>query len=392
MTKQVRMTNDEASRLTSLRKAAIFLASLDDETAEELLAQMEPEQAARVRREVVALDDVDPAVQRQIVAEFRRGQAPPRDPYPTGIELDSGLAERIARAEPLQLPELTDAPVEEPPPFRFLHQAEADTLVDYLKNERPQTIALVVSHLSPAQAAAVVDRLAPVVQAQVLRRLSELDSADPAILRDVERQMESWIGQQIRTREKRRAGLEALSAIVSAAERNSRQQIISNLARHDRALAQTLGFELPEPEPTHPPPDDRSTSIAAAPRKRHRLNFGSLADIDDARLSALVDAAQTDVLVLALAGADAAFVERAAKCLAARQGRLLRRALKHLGPTRLSDVEEAQESLADLALELFAPPDDNRSPTQTNTHDKLDLASFAPLREISRKGAKLAKI
>jgi flagellar motor switch protein FliG len=341
-----------SSSLTPLKKAAILLASLDNETADELLAQMEPEQAARVRREIVAIEDIDPALQRQIVAEFRQGQSPPRDPYPTGIELDSGLAERIARAESPSSHQ-HGPPAEEPPPFRFLHQAEADTLVDYLKNERPQTIALVVSHLSPGQAAEVIDRLAPAVQAQVLRRLTELDSADPAILRDVERQLESWVSQQIRTREKRRAGLEALNAIVSAAGRNSRQQIIANLARHDRLLAESLGFEVADADPMNVMSTNAGASAPAGPRKQCRMEFASLVELDDARLSALVEAAQTDVLVLALAGADAPFVERVANCLTARQARLLRRALAHLGPTRLSDVEEAQESLADLAAELF---------------------------------------
>src|SRR5688572_25764505 len=116
--------------LTPLKKAAILLASLDDETADELVAQMEPEQAARVRRQMMSLGEIDPDVQRKVVAEFRRRDAPPRDPYPSGIELDSGLAERIARAESSPLyghaPAATE-PAEEPPPFRFLHQAEADT-------------------------------------------------------------------------------------------------------------------------------------------------------------------------------------------------------------------------------------------------------------------------
>jgi flagellar motor switch protein FliG len=349
------MTNDEASRLTPLRKAAILLASLDDETADELLLQMEPEQAARIRREVVALDDIDPAVQRQVLAEFRRGQSPPppRDPYPTGIELDSGLAERIASGESAAVHEAANAAAEEPPPFRFLHQAEADTLVDYLKNERPQTIALVVSHLSPAQAAAVVDRLAPLVQAQVLRRLAELDSADPDILRDVERQLESWISQQMRSREKRRAGLEALGAILSAAERTSRQQIIANLARHDGALAETLGFDLPQPEPRSGASSQKSAALPEPTHRQSPLRFAELMEYDDARLATLVRASGTDVLVLALAGADATFVDRVASYLAARSSRLLRRALKNLGPTRLSDVEEAQETLCTLAAELF---------------------------------------
>jgi flagellar motor switch protein FliG len=315
---------------------------------------MEPAQAARVRRELLELGEIDADVQRRVVAEFRRGPPPPSDPYPTGIQLDSGLAERIARPEPSELRGRVDTATDEPPPFRFLHQAEADTLVDYLQHERPQTIALVVSHLSPVQAAEVVDRLAPAVQAQVLRRLAELDSADPAILRDIERQLESWISQQVHSREKRRAGLVALSAIVSAAARTSRQQIIANLARHDRALAETLGFDLPAAEPSDESTSTPDTSIPAAPRRESSLTFRELLEYGDAQLSTLVEAAGTDVLVLALAGADSTFVDRVASCMTSRQARLLRRALKHLGPTRLSDVEEAQQSLADLAADLFA--------------------------------------
>ena len=342
--------------LTPLKKAAILLASLDDETADELVAQMEPEQAARVRRQMMSLGEIDPEVQRQVVAEFRRGEAPPRDPYPSGIELDSGLAERIARADaaPLYGHAPTAAePAEEPPPFRFLHQAEADTLVDSLKQERPQTIALVVSHLTPLQAAEVVDRFPPALQAQVLRRLAELDETDPAVLREVERYLESWFSEHMRSRERRRAGLQALSAIISAAGRTSREQIVANLARHDSSLAATLGYDVPK-EPSVPAAKEIPPEATAPARKAQRsdLHFTDLMKLNDARLRDLVSAAEPEVLVLALAGASAAFVERVVSGQNASQARLLRRALKHLGPTRLSDVEEAQQALADLAAEL----------------------------------------
>lgn len=346
-----------APHVTPLKKAAILLASLDDETADDLLAQMEPDQAARVRRQMMSLGEIDPDLQRQVVAEFRRSESPPpRDPYPAGIELDSGLAERIARADssPLygHMPAAAE-PAEEPAPFRFLHQAEADTLVDSLKHERPQTIALVVSHLSPSQAAEVVDRLAPALQAQVLRRLAELDETDPAALREIERHLESWFSDHLRTRERRRAGMQSLSAIISAAGRSSREQIVANLARHDSSLAVTLGFEVADKERAAAVTiNPRETAPAIREEVKHAWQFTDLMKLDDRQLRALVDAAQPDVLVLALAGASAAFVERVAKGQEARHARLLRRALTHLGPTRLSDVEEAQHALAELAAAL----------------------------------------
>ena len=344
-----------ALTLTPLKKAAILLASLDDETADSLLAHMEPDQAARVRRQMMALGQIDPSVQRQVVAEFRRGDPPPRDPYPSGIELDSGLAERIARADPSPLYGHTPPapePAEEPAPFRFLHQAEADTLVDSLKQERPQTIALVVSHLSPSQAAEVVDRLSPALQAQVLRRLAELDETDPAILREVERYLESWFSEHMRSRERRRAGMQALSAIISAAGRDSREQIVANLARHDSSLAATLGFDVAEKLPAVSTMKPREAAAPARREPKPELFFADLLRLNDRRLRTLVAAAQPEIVVLALAGASAAFVERVASCQSGRQARLLRRGLAHLGPTRLSDVEEAQQALADLAAEL----------------------------------------
>jgi flagellar motor switch protein FliG len=337
-------------QLTPLRKAAILLASLDDETADALVAQMEPEDAGRVRREMADLGEIGRDVELQVLMEFRSGGHVARDPYPSGIELDKELAEKLAR------PVLSDsysspAPeAETPPPFRFLHEAQADTLVEYLQRERPQTIAAVVSHLSPTHAADVIDRLAPAVQAQVLRRLAELDETDPAVLRDIERHLESRISDQIRSHQRRQAGLQALGAILSAAAGRTRRDIVTNLMQHDSALAERLGF-------------DRSGQPAEIDGARGRrenghVQFADLATYDRQRLRQLLDAAPAEVVVLALAGADGEFVERAVACLTAKRGKLLRRALAHLGPTRLSDVEEAQNALTELArgLGLGASP------------------------------------
>jgi flagellar motor switch protein FliG len=340
--------------LTPLKKAAILIASLDDETADELLEQMGPEGAARVRREIMSLGAIDPDVERQVIAEFRRRDRPPRDPYPTGIELDSSLAEKLAQgdnADPIA-PSNNPAAAE-PAPFRFLHEAEADTLVQCLAHERPQTIAVVVSHLAPAQAAEVVDRLAPTLQAQVLRRLAELDEADPNVLRDVESHLETWISEQMRSRQRRRAGLDALGAILSAAGHSSRRQIVANLVHHDGSLAESLGLASTKRASTARAPSTGKNpeTVARTPRQKE-LQFHDLLKLNNERLLALVTQASAEVVVLAMAGASAEFVDRVCACVPANKARLFRRALAHLGPTRLGDVEEAQQNLADLAADL----------------------------------------
>jgi flagellar motor switch protein FliG len=338
--------------LTPLRKAAILLASLDDETAESLMAQMPKEHAARVRRELAELGDIDPVLEQQVAAEFRSRETTAHDPYSAGIELDARLAERLAQPVLPDAYAPTSLSAAEPPPFRFLHEAETDTLVEYLQRERPQTIAVVVSHLSPGHAADVIGRLAPTVQAQVLRRLAELDETDSAVLRDIERHLESRISEQIRSRDRRQAGLQALDAIVSAAGADARRDLVRNLIQHDSALAEKLGFDGPRRSRARDAARTGSYSTSGDELDTGALAFADVARLDQHRLRAILDAAPAEVVVLALAGADADFVDRAAASLSAKRGKLLRRALAHLGPTRLSDVEEAQESLARLATDL----------------------------------------
>jgi flagellar motor switch protein FliG len=117
-----------------------------------------------------------------------------------------------------------------------------------------------------------------------------------------------------------------------------------------------LGFDVPlSTSPQLPTAKTCEAVSSDATRIKRRVRaFAELGQLRNKDLTTVLQRADPEVLVLALAGADASFVERAMGCLPASQARLLRRALKHLGPTRLSDVQEAQQSLADLAEDLHS--------------------------------------
>lgn len=319
-------------RQHSLRKAAILVASLDSSTAELLLEQMGERQADEVRHAILRLSDVDPGEQDEIIEEFFRiGPLMPAK-HPPGIELDDDLARRLALPS-IKLETPADASDEaekrgDEPPFQFLKETEFETLTPFLKREHPQTIAVVLSHLPPDRAGELLAQLPPAVQVDVIRRLVDLDEADPRVLREVERGLESWLSEQVRDRRRRAAGLAAVSAILSAATGGTRRNILKNLTRHDRTLAGKLR------------PD--------------RFLFADLIELDDATLVAVLKAADPELIVLALAGARTELVQRITRQIPGGQGRALSKALVHLGPTRLADVEEAQQALADLAVDLEA--------------------------------------
>ena len=375
----------------SLRKAAILVSTLDRAAADALLDKMGPSQAELVRNAIRDLGDISPAEQSRVVSEFIQAGGLASLRTDEGIELDDSLARRLrtsaARGEAAGNHGTAEA---DPPPFRFLHEANADALARHLEREHPQIVAVVVAHLPPKQAAELVKRLPDRLQAEVLRRVAEMDAADPAVVRELERQLELLFSDEIRAARNRRAGLAAVAAILVAAGRD-RDEIMKHVSQHDRDLGSLLlanprhgeeasdgrlpqhpgaarvspapagctaagRAELPQPQETRRrgPRDDRPPSaLAPGPAAEpQEIAFDDLAQLDDGGLATVLRAADPQVILLALAGANEALVQRILRQLPAREARSLQRRLRDLGPLRLADVEHAQRCIGQLAAQL----------------------------------------
>ena len=347
---------------TNLRKAALFVASLDRENAETVLRQLPSDQAALVRRAAAGLEEIDPEEQEAVIAEFfrigpmpaapavpparshaRRPEpiAPLSNPRLPGIELDGSLASRFSPPRAVASPTAQLAPL-----FRCLEEADGRTLAPLLENEQPQTIAVVLSHLPHGKAAQMVMALSPELQVKVLQRLADLDAMDSESLQEIERHLEVCMSRQLHHRAVRDAGLSAVASILQAAGEPGRERLVSNLRRRDGMFAQRLA------EPRRPLPHQATFSPPVA-RQPAALRFENLTKLEDAALSAVVHAADPELTLLALAGVDARALDRWLRQLAPHEASAVRRDLKQLGPTRLSDVEAAQQEIVLVAQELL---------------------------------------
>ncbi|MFH1265562.1 MAG: FliG C-terminal domain-containing protein [Planctomycetota bacterium] len=338
------------SQINGIRKAAILVACLDRSAADRVLDEMDPEQAQRVRRMTVELDDVNPEEERQIIDEFFRVRPMVPAKQPPGIELDGSLARVLShRPGPFSSEEPRDSRASEGRSFRFLHEAEGEKLASLLANESPQTIALVISHLPREQAGNLLVRLGPSLQVDVLRRLVDLEETDPEILREVERALEMRFSKQVLTQRRRVAGLSAVAGILEASDRQVGTEILDNLALRDQHLAERLKPQRPAPEP---------------------LEFADVVEFDAVALAAVFQAAGTELVFLALVGAPPRLIDRVLQGLSERsesEAELVRGQLDDPGPTRLSDVEEAQRRIAEVAEQLAVEgrlrlPSERRSP------------------------------
>ncbi len=335
-----------------IRKAAVFVAALDCSAADSLLDRLPDGQARQIRDAMIAMSEVDAGEQRRVRDEFLRVRSgtPNIEPKsePAGIELDGNLAMLGPAFAKRSQPRPDSAEKKPSPPFTFLSGAEGGDLADALRNERPQTIALVLAHLPPHRASEVLTRLTPSTQAEVIRRLANLEEADPSIVFEVEQALKSRVAQRWGIRLNRMVGMTAVQGILDASD-----------SALSRTITQTLSPDVPaatrrppvppradlesEPSPAAPPVDDDFEP---------EIPFEALPQFDANSLATLFHEAGRDVAGAALLGAPSILINRVLRILPKSEAKWLRRQLNEPGPIRLRDVEDARRRILQLAAEL----------------------------------------
>ncbi len=347
----------------SLKKAALLIHSLDAHSADTLLDQMSESDAQRVRNAIMDLGEVDDAEQDQIIADFLgRQQSPQRAASDDGVELMFSHAAHQAKAT--TPPILPNSSVK---PFAFLEHAGPELMAKHLLREHPQTIAVVIAHLSPERAAAIVLQFPSSIQTDVLLRVGDIADMDHETVQEVERGLEAALAHELQTVRKSGAGLATLQAILSAAGAD-RSALVQGVAAKDRRLAaqldsvttptvssnrlSTMAFAGSRPTPIKPETKKPANNPTSQPTRTPELEFAQLSQLDDQAWAKVLRAVDSQVALLALAGASPELVARLMRQLAPRDAKLFQRRIEQIGPVRLREIEQAQQQVARIAAQL----------------------------------------
>ncbi len=352
----------------SLRKAAVLLRTLDAESAAAVLARLSPSEAKQVRLAMQSLGEIEEDERADVSAEFRRSGSVAQEDPRHGVELD--LSSSQSTISPSRFTAPTAAR-----PFEFLEQARVESLVPYLAREHAQTVAVVISYLAPARAAQVLAALPEQLQADAIERLSVLGDTDPSSLQVLERELADWVARQQATRTRPTGRIDTVAAILAAADQSARREILGNLVKHNRELAQQLAPQLPKSKPVEPvksPMADVGLQLAelkaqlsqfanpgtpSVPQpevpRMPTIQLDDLARFDESALSAVLKSVDAEVLVLALVGASEPLVQRITSQMPSKVAKLFRQRLSNTGPTRLRDVETAQQEVCRVAAQIL---------------------------------------
>ena len=203
---------------------------------------------------------------------------------------------------------------------------DAPSISDLISDEHPQIIALIISYLDASLGADVLNLLAEEMQADVIARIANLDTVGPDALNELEDVMQKKFKANTSLRATQVGGIKAAAAIMNFTNQEQESKIMKVLGKDDKHLVVAIQESM--------------------------FVFENLLKSDDKSLQMLLRNVETDDLILALKGADEILREKLFSCMSSRAAANIVDEMEALGPVRLSEVQEAQKRIINVARRM----------------------------------------
>jgi len=207
-----------------------------------------------------------------------------------------------------------------------LEMVDAKSLSNFLINEHPQTISVILAHLEPEKKGEVLKRLPETLQSEVVLRLSNLDHVAPELIAEVDRVLKQELANMGTVEQSALGGIQPVAEMLNVMDKNTETGIMSRIEEKDPILAEEI--------------------------RKLMFVFEDIVKIDDRGIQTLLKEVSNDKLILALKTANEDIRNKIFKNISQRAANLLKEDLSNMGPSRLSDVEAAQVEIVNLARRL----------------------------------------
>ena len=311
--------------LTNTEKAAILLIALGPEYSAKLFKHMDDDEIERVTLEIANQKQVSAEQKAAVISEFYQ-MAMAKDYISSGgLEYAQSVLEKALGAEKAMdiLNRLTTSL--QVRPFDFPRKTDPSQLLNFIQNEHPQTIALIMAYLEPEQAATVLASLPPDAQADVAKRIATMDRTSPEVIREVERVLERKLSALVTQDFTTAGGVKSIVDVLNHVDRSTEKSIIDTLEVDDPELAENI--------------------------KRLMFVFEDIVNLDDRAVQIVLRDVDTKDLSLALKATKDEVANKIYKNMSKRAGDMLREEIEYMGPVKLHDVEEAQQKVVNVIRE-----------------------------------------
>ncbi len=311
---------------SGVQKAAILLIALGPERSADIFKHLKEDEIEELTLEIANTRSVSPQVKDAVLEEFYQVCLAQQYIAEGGIGYAKELLDKALGNEKAQevISKLTASL--QVRPFEFVRKTDPSQVLNFIQDEHPQTIAMILSYLTPAQAAMIVGALAPETQADVAKRIATMDRTSPDVIKEVERVLERKLSSLINQDYTIVGGVDAIVNILNTVDRSTEKHIMETL-------------EIEEPE------------LADEIRKKMFV-FEDILLLDDRAIQRVLRDVDNNDLSIALKGSNEEVQNAIFKNLSKRLAAMIKEDMEFMGPVRMKDVEEAQQKLVGVIRKL----------------------------------------
>ena len=312
--------------LTGRQKAAIFLVTLGSEISSEIFKNLREDEIEALTFEIARLDTIEPEERDKVLSEFKELMMAQDFISSGGIDYARELLEKSLGSQKAVdiINRLTSSL--QVRPFDFIRRTDPAHLLNFIQQEHPQTIALILAFLEPQKASIILGSLPHEVQSDVAKRIATMERTSPEVLREVERVLEKKLSTLSQADYTAAGGVENIVEILNLVDRSTEKTIIESLEEEDPELAEEI--------------------------KKRMFVFEDIVLLDDRAIQKVLREVDTAELAKALRGVEAEVQDKIYRNMSKRASSLLKEEMEYMGPVRLKDVEETQQKIVSIIRKL----------------------------------------
>ena len=316
----------KTEEISGVQKAAILLISLGPEKSANVFKHLKEDEIESLTLEIANTRSVPPDLKESVLEEFYEVCLAQQYIAEGGIGyakelLDKALGEEKAKDVIGRLTASLQVR-----PFEFVRKADPSQLLNFIQDEHPQTIALILAYLPSSQAAAVVSALPPEKQADVAKRIALMDRTSPDVIKEVEKVLEKKLSSLVNQDYTIVGGVDAIVSILNTVDRSTEKHIMETL-------------EIEEPE-------------LADEIRRKMFVFEDILSLDNRAIQTVLREVDNSELAIALKNANEDVQNCIFSNLSSRLATMIKEDMEYMGPVRMKDVEDAQQKIVNIIRKL----------------------------------------
>jgi len=312
--------------LTGRRKAAILIASLGPEVSSRVLKSLTDEDIEALTLEIATLGNIDSESRNKILDEFHQMLRAKEYITTGGMEYAQRILEgALGTEKAVQILTRLQGSLRDIP-FEFIKKADPNQIINFIQDEHPQTIALILAHLEPQVSATILGALPQTVQGDVITRIAKMDRTAPEIVKEIEAILERKAASVFSQGFTFAGGVKDAAEVLNRVDRSTEKNILSSLEEKNPELADEI--------------------------KRLMFVFDDLVLVDDTGIQKALREIDNKDLALALKVASDDVKQKIYKNMSERARQLIEEEIEYMGPVRLRTVEEAQQKIVAVIRRL----------------------------------------